>query len=258
MVMCVRRQQTRTALKRARHLFVVAAAALSVLGAAAPAGEQDRLRWLGEMRNISVFAPPTAASGSPLLLVLGEPGRSARYALDSWRELAEREGFIVAAVSSEAAGAWRAPQDGPGLLRAVVQRVASRRRIDPRRVYLFGAGMGGGFALSMAVLQPRYFAAVASFGGGMQLGPLISSDPLDRRLPARIYFSKRTPQFDVDALEQTAAALRQSGAEVEVQRVDIGPDFERQGRKVAGRIWKALSSQAVNEEPRYRSTRYDR
>ena len=190
--------------------------------------------------------------------MLGEPGRSDRYALNSWRELAERKGFVVAAVSSHLMETWRVPQDGPGYLRAVVQKVASRRRIDPRRVYLFGAGTGGRFALSMALLQPRYFAAVASFGGGMDTGPLISTDPLDRTLPARIYYSKRTPKFDVDALGQAAAALRQLGAEVELQRLDVGPNFERQGSKVAGRIWEALSSQAVNEEPRYRSTRYDR
>jgi len=234
----------------------VAAAVLALLGAAAPVGEQDRVRWLGAMRHIAVHAPPTAASDSPLLVVLGDPGRSARYALDSWREIAEREGFVVAAVSSENAGVWSPTQDGPGFLRAVVQRVASRHEIDRRRVYLFGAGVGGGFALSMAVLQPRFFAAVASFGGEMQPGGLREGDRLERALPVGVYFSKRAPQFDVDALRQTAAALRRAGAEVELEKLDIGPDFERKGRKVAGRIWATLSSHAMSEEPRYRSTPY--
>ena len=240
-----------------RRLSVVAAAFVVLSGAAAP-GEQDRVRWQGKMRHIAVHAPATAASGSPLLIVLGDPGRSARYALDSWREVADREGFVVVAVSSEKGGIWHAPQDGPGLLRAVVQRMKSRRALDPRRIYLFGAGVGGGFALSMAVLQPRYFAAVASFGGEPRSDVRSSGDRLGRALPVHIYFSKRTPQFDVDALRLTAELLRESGAEVEVKQLDVAPDFERKGRKVAGKIWAALSPHALSEEPRYRSTPYDR
>lgn len=243
---------------RASERSLAAAACLLLLGAAAPADEQDRVRWLGEMRDIAVFAPSSAVSAAPLLLVLGEPGRSARYWLESWRELAEREGFVVAALSSESRDSWRVPQDGPGLLRAVVQQLSSRRRIDPRRVYLFGADTGGRFALSMALLQPRYFAAVASFGGGMESGGLIHLEPLERPLPAAIYYSKRTPQFDVEALEQTAAALRGTGALVDMERLDVGPDFEKHGRKVAGRIWAALSAHALSEGPSYRRSRYDR
>ncbi len=242
---------------RAGAWAAVAATLLPLCGGTAHAGEQDRVRWQGEMRNIAVYAPITTAGAAPLLLVLGEPGRSARYALDSWRELADLEGFVVAAVSSERPNEWRAPQDGPGLLRAVVRRVKARREIDPRRIYLFGAASGGGFALMMGSLQPRYFAAVAGFGG-----PLQPASPggrqLGRALPVRIFFSKRTPQFDVDDLRSVAEEFSRAGADVEVQRLDVGPDFERKGRKVAGRIWAALEEHALAEAPRYLSTPFDR
>lgn len=241
---------------RARRWPRLVAAVAILSGTVTSASEQDRLRWQGKMRNIAVHVPATAASGSPLLLVLGDPGRSARYALNSWRELADREGFVVAAISSENTSAWRVPQDGPGLLRAVVQHVKTRHEINARRVYLFGAGIGGGFALSMAMLQPRYFAAVGSFGGAPELGGL-GVEQLGRELPVRIYFSKRMPQFDVDALRQAAETLRQSGAEVEMERLDVAPDFERKGAKVAGRIWAALGSHVQSEPPRYSSTPFD-
>ena len=234
-------------------LVVAAIAVLS--GTAELAAEQDRVRWQGRMRHIAVHAPNSAPSGAALLLTLGDPGRSARYALDSWRELADQKGFVVAAVSSQDPGGWRSPLDGPGLLRAVVQQMKTRHQIDPHRVYLFGSGAGGGFVLSIGALQPSYFAAVASFGGEPQLGAL-SAYQLDRALPVRVYFPKRMPQFEVDALVEAASALRGSGAEVEVERLDVGPDFERRGRKVAARIWAALSSHALSEPPRYRSTPY--
>lgn len=226
--------------------------ALLLLGAAPPAGEQDRVRWLGEMRNIAVLAPSTATAGSPLLVALPDPGRSARYALESWRELAEREGFVVVAVSSHKREVWLPTYDGPGFLRAVVNRVASRHPIDRRRVYLFGAYTGGGFALAVAADQPAYFAAVASFGGGLLPDALVNRGQLERPLPARIFYPKRMPQFDVDVLEQSAQALRLAGAQVEIRRLDVGRDFERRGRKVVDRIWRALDGQALSDAPRFR------
>lgn len=235
----------------------LAVAAVALASPAAEAAEQDRVRWLGEMRNIAVHAPP--ASGElPLLLVLGEPGRAARYSLNAWRELADREGFVVASVASREPHEWRAPHDGPGLLRAVVRQVSASHRIDSRRTYLFGYGYASGFAIAMAVLQPRYFAAVGCFGGNPRLEGLSQHEPPDRALPVRIFFSKRELQFDVEALQEGAAYLRELGAEVEVAQLGAGTDFERRGAKVAGRIWAALSAHVLGEPARYRSTPYDR
>ena len=242
---------------RCIRAIAAAAAALALACPSAEAAEQDRVRWLGEMRTIAVHAPP-AAGELPLLLVLGEPGRAARYALNAWREVADREGFVVASVASQEPHQWRAPHDGPGLLRAVVRQVSRSHSIDPRRTYLFGYGFASGFAIAMAVLQPRYFAAVGCFGGNPQLEGLSQHEPPDRALPVRIFFSKRELQFDVEALEEGAAYLREIGAEVEVAQLGVGTDFERRGAKVAGRIWAALSSHTLSEPGRYRSTPYDR
>ena len=231
---------------------------LLVIAAAPPVGEPDRVRWQGTMRNVAVYRPATAGGGAPLLLTLGNPGRSARYALTSWRDVADQEGIVVAAVSSARPDGWLAPRDGPGLLREVARHVQGRYRTDPRRVYLFGAGAGGGFVLSMAVLQPEYFAAVGSFGGEPQLIALRATDRLPRAVPVRLFVSKRAPQFDVDALAAAAAEMRQSGADAVVARLDAGLDFERRGRKVAPRIWAALSAHSLGAAPRYRSSRFDR
>ncbi len=232
--------------------------ASSSFAAPPPVGTEDRVRWQGAMRNIAIYRPLTAPSGAPLLVALGNPGRSARYALESWRELADREGFVVAAVSSEKPGLWHAPQDGPGLLRVVVRHVQGRYQTDPRRVYLFGAEVGSGFVLSMAVLQPGYFAAVASFGGEPRPLELRTTKPLPRAVPVRLFVTRRMPQFDLDAVDAAAAALRDSGADVEVGKLDLGGSFERKGRKVAPRIWAALSPHSLPEAPRYSSSRYDR
>ena len=243
---------------RLRRLFLVAATLPALLAASAHAADQERVRWLGEMRQIAFYAPMTATGRAPLLLVLGEPGRSARYALNSWRAAAERHGFIVASVSSQNGRQWRAPQDGPGLLRAVVQKVASLRAVDKRRLYLFGSNSGSGFALAMGALQPRYFAAVAGFDGHVIAGALSGVERFERPLPVFIFHSKRYLQFDVEALERTAADLRALGAEATLEKLPVGPDFERKGAGAAGRIWGALSEHVLDEAPRYSSTQFDR
>ena len=236
-------------------VFALAAAAFPAW--AAPAYEQDQVRWLGEMRHMAFFAPTSAQADAPLLLVLGEPGSSARYALNSWRSVAEREGFIVASVSSQSGNQWRAPQDGPGLLRAVVQRIASHQGLDRRRVYLFGYGYASGFALAMGALQPRYFAAVAGFDGEVLPGSLRAVDELERELPVYIFHSKRYPQFDVDALRRTASELQELGARATVEKLAAEADFERRGAKAARRVWEALSAHSLSEDPRYTTTPFD-
>lgn len=244
---------------RRRRAATALVACLGGLAAAAPVGEHEQVRWLGDMRHVALLEPVTATGEAPLLLVLAEPGRAARYALESWRETAERQGLVVAAVSAHTPGAWSLAQDGPGLMRAVVQRIARRRTIDARRVYLFGAGTGGVFALSVAALQPRYFAAVGSFGGGESApDALIPGEPLARSLPMRIYYSKKAPRHEIEALERTGGDLRRAGADVRVERLGAGPDFRRGGGRVAGAIWAALAEHALGEDPRYQPSRYDR
>ena len=236
---------------RGAVLAVLVVAPLPAL--AASPYEQDQVRWLGEMRHIAFFAPPSAGEKSPLLLVLGEPGRGARYALDSWRGAAEREGFVVASVSSQTGNQWRAPHDGPGLLRAMVQRIAGRHAVDRRRVYLFGYGFGSGFALAMGALQPRYFAAAAGFDGDVLPGSLRALGQLERELPVYIFHSKRYPQFDVDALGRTAAELQELGARATVEKLAPGGEGGPTGLGGAERPLVERGS-AVHHDPLRRLT----
>ena len=248
------RSPTRSPAGRRPWAFLVAVTVPALLAAAPPASEQERVRWLGEMRHVALYSPPTTGGQAPLLLVLGEPGGGARYALDNWRSLAEREGFIVASVSSRDKRQWRSPHDSPGLLRAVVQKIASRHSVDRRRVYLFGSGTASGFALALATLQPRYFAAVAGFDGNIMRGSLDPSRQLERELPMLIYHSKRYPQFEVDALQATAKTLRGVGARVTVEKLPVVGGFERKGIKTANLVWQALSAHSLDEDPRYTTT----
>ncbi len=222
--------------------------------AAAEEYEQDRIRWLGVSRHIAVLAgrPADAGEGgAPLMLVLGEPGRSARYALDSWRPTTEREPLIVAAVSSAATDAWRLAPDGPEFLRTVVERVAAGHVVDRRRLYLFGSGSGGDFAVRVALLQPEYFAAVASFGGYLTRGGAGPIGGLERPIPIFLFRALADPRVGSGDLAESADWMRQAGAAVVVEELKAPVGFERRGRRTAERIWSALASHRLATTPRF-------
>ena len=67
-------------------------------------------------------------------------------------------------------------------LYALIKQVASRYRVDEKRVYLTGLSMGGGAIWNLAMAYPDYFAAIAPVCG-----------PVNRNYPARASELKDLP-----------------------------------------------------------------
>lgn len=232
------------------------AAALAGAPVAARDGErapvEERIRWLGVMRTVAVYAPQTAPESLPVLLVLGPSGRSARYAIDSWRQVADEEGVLVAALAPEAQESWRVPRDGPALLRAIVDRLARRHALDRRRVVLFGDGAGGSFALLAGLMQPEYFAAAASFSGDLEPHLRAVAERAARPLPVYLYRGARCSRLSLAELERTAGWLEEAGLPARAAELPgLGCDFEKRGRRAAAGIWNELSRHRLEGEPRY-------
>lgn len=103
----------------------------------------------------------------PLVLALHGAGGSENLFFDGYGDgaivaLCQQRGWFLVAPRSEAFGAG----DLPGLLDAL----ASRWPIDPRRVLLIGHSMGAAQAVAAAARNPERFAAVAALGGGGRPG----------------------------------------------------------------------------------------
>jgi predicted esterase len=76
--------------------------------------------------------------------------------------LASERGWIVVAPRVEGLlGAGPAPP-----VPAILDELARRYPIDPKRVYLVGHSMGAGHAVQLAQQEPKRYAAVAALGGG--------------------------------------------------------------------------------------------
>ena len=127
-------------------------------------------------------------------------------------DLAEKEGIVLAGPDSTDAVHWASPQDGPLLLRDVVDAVAGKHPIDPRRVYLFGHSAGAVFALQMACLESEYFAAAAVHAGAVDPEYFSIFDYAARKIPIAIWIGTTGPVLSRSrSVRATAEALKSRG-----------------------------------------------
>lgn len=110
----------------------------------APAAYTDRTSW-------------------PVVVALHGEGDAGRE-LGQWAELAERAGCLVAAPQARGTG-WgkgKASSDG-AFVRACLDDVKTRYRVDPERVLLAGYGNGADYVFALGAAQRTVYAACAPF-----------------------------------------------------------------------------------------------
>jgi predicted esterase len=106
----------------------------------------------------------------PVLIALHGMGGSENLFFEGYgngivpRLAADRGWLVVATRVQGLLGGGPAP-DVPAML----DKLAERYPIDPKRVYLVGHSMGAGHAVELAQKTPERFAAVAALGGGGKL-----------------------------------------------------------------------------------------
>ena len=163
-------------IRDSRHIVaaLVLAAAWPSAGCAQAMVVHDTITADGVLREFYFVMPPRVDTGHPAALVFFFHGGGSS-ALEAYR------GYGFAGVAG-AAGAitvypeginhhWNDDRDffpGPddyAFVSAMVTRLVSHIRIDPRRVYAVGHSNGGIFANSAACHLPLTFAAIAGVGG---------------------------------------------------------------------------------------------
>jgi predicted esterase len=106
----------------------------------------------------------------PILIALHGMGGSENLFFEGYgngivpRMAAERGWLVVATRVEGLLGAGPAPN-----VPAILDELAKRYPIDPKRVYLIGHSMGAGHVVELAQKNPDRYAAVAALGGGGRL-----------------------------------------------------------------------------------------
>ena len=224
-----------------------AAAATKMTKETFSSGGRERVYYLAEPKDLDPAKPV------PLVILLHGSGRDGASLVEKWKKLAEKEGFIVAGPDASDSAFWKAPQDGPAMLRDLVDHLRTRFPVDPRRVYLFGHSAGACFALQMGLFESRYFAAVAIHAGALRNGeekwlPAMAT----RKIPFYIAVGDQDAYFPLDLVHATRDALREQGFPIELVEMphhdhwyyDLAP-------KINQAAWTFLTTHALDEDPVY-------
>src|SRR5262245_6057706 len=153
---------------------------------------KEALESQGKKRTYYLMVPDSAKSTAsvPLIVLLHGSGRNGLSLMDKWKEIASREGIIIAGPDSRDSQGWQIPGDGPGFIHELVEALKAKYPVNPRRIYLFGHSAGAVFALNLSMMESEYFAAAAVHAGSWRT---------EAALPARGYAERKTPMAIVVA-----------------------------------------------------------
>jgi poly(3-hydroxybutyrate) depolymerase len=154
-----------------------------------PASAKDKITKLsfefrGHARVLYVIVPEKQ-SPMPVVVLLHGSGHNGEIMAQAWRDLAAREGFIVAAPDAYGSAGWGSSVDPPELFQAVVDQVNAIHPVDESRIYLFGHSAGAAYALFLAVIDSFYSLPLQYMPALCRQTPTASSNKPIARCPSQ-------------------------------------------------------------------------
>ena len=214
---------------------------------AIPASAKDKITKLsfdfsGNSRVLYVVVPERPGP-MPLVVLLHGSGRNGEIMAQAWKDLAGREGFIVAAPDAYGSAGWASLVDPPEFFRAVVGQVKTIHPVDESRIYLFGHSAGAAYALFLAIMDSDLFAATAIHAGALQANPQGLFEQAERKMPIAIWVGDRDPNFPVDVVMATKRLYEANGYHVELSVI---PSHDHNyyviSDEINGKAWNFLKN----------------
>src|SRR5262245_19093638 len=96
---------------------------LLLQGRAADKISKETLDSQGKQRTYYLLAPDSTkqATSVPLIVLLHGSGRNGLSLMEKWKDLASREGIIIAGPDASDPRGWRVPEDGPAFIHDLVE-----------------------------------------------------------------------------------------------------------------------------------------
>jgi poly(3-hydroxybutyrate) depolymerase len=202
-----------------KKLVLLLLLAISTFASAAAKAEKQTLTSAGKERIYYTFVPEKLTAPTPLLLLLHGSGRDGMSQINEWKDLAAKEGLILAAPDSANSREWSMNTDGPEFLHEVVEAVRAKNSVDGKRIYIFGHSAGAVFALYMAVMESKYFAAAGVHAGAMGEDFYPYLDLAQRKVPITIWVGTDDPYFSLALVKGTQGELNKHGFQAQVVEI---------------------------------------
>jgi poly(3-hydroxybutyrate) depolymerase len=212
----------------------------------------------GKTRPYYLYVPSTVKAPAPLIVMLHGSNRTGVTLVEKWKDVAKKEGVIIAGPDASDLKGWGWPQDGPDFLRDLVEELKSKYPVNPRRVYLFGHSAGAIFALQMSLMESQYFAATAIHAGALRDDDMNLMDLAKRKIPFSIQVGDSDQFFPVKIVRATSDALKAKGFTVDLVEI---PNHDHwyydQAAKFNQTAWTFLKKYELDTDPFYQKYKWN-
>jgi len=233
---------------------------LLLLALAAPGWAKTKItkktfEFEGRVRTYFLFVPE-AAEPMPVVLILHGYSQSdlngnteykpitGNLMVDSWKDLASKEHFIVVAPNDEGSkppDIWNGELNSPTFFRALMEQVDAQHPIDGSRIYLFGDAEGAQYALSIAIVDAKFYAAVAVHAGTLDSGYSMIFARANRRIPIALWSGSMDMVCPLYEVRRTKSILESSGFPVELNVLPKhGHDYFTLDGIINEKAWKFM------------------
>lgn len=208
----------------------------------------------GKDRAYYLFVPDKLdkSAPAPLIVMLHGSGRTGLILVEKWKNLAKKEGIILAGPDSSNSATWAIPADAPDFLHDLVENLKTKYPINPRRVYLFGHSAGAVAGLFVSLLESEYFAAAVVHAGALRPNDTAVMEQAKRKIPITIYVGTNDFFFPLPNVRATRDALNSRGFEtilVEIQGHDHS--YYNRSDEINRGAWDFLKKLELGSEPVY-------
>ncbi|HYY57298.1 MAG TPA: dienelactone hydrolase family protein [Pyrinomonadaceae bacterium] len=203
-------------------------------------------------RAYYLFVPKTVKAPAPLVVLLHGSGRNGAIMVDKWKDLAKKEGIILAGPDAADPQQWAIPVDGPDFLRDLVEELKSKYPINQRRIYLFGHSAGANYALQLSLVESEYFAATAIHAGALHPQSYSMTSFATRKTPIYIIVGTEDEFFPLKAVRATRDELNKQGFAVQLTEM-AGHDhwYYDLAPKINKDAWEFLRKHELGADQKY-------
>lgn len=230
-----------------------------VVGFAIPVAAQkvrkETFESQGKKRTFYLVVPEgvSAAHPVPLLLLFHGSGRDGLSLVDKWKDVAAKEGFVLAGPDANASAGWNVPADGPDYIHELTSELISKYPIDVHRIYLFGHSAGASFALYMALFESEYFAAAAIHAGALRDSDQALVAQAARKIPIHMIVGTVDRSVPLSMVRNTRDMLNQNGFNSELTEMQ-GHDhwYYDLAPRINAEAWAFLKQHKLDNDPQFK------
>lgn len=232
-------------------LLILIAASIAVPGQKIT---KETIRSQEKNRTYYLFVPDRAdaAAAVPLIVLLHGSGRNGLSLTEKWKDLAKKEGFLIAGPDALNSRGWQIPADGPDFIRDLVEALKAKHPINGRRVYLFGHSAGAGQALYLSLLESEYFAATAVHAGALTPDDGSYIDAAKRKIPISIYVGTNDNFFPLPVVRATRDSLNKAGFAAQLTEISGHTHwYYDRADEINKSAWEFLKKHSLSNDPKY-------